>query len=148
MNGIKKSTIERAKENGVIERMNVLLSAAYLLNSEISLIMARCESMLERNGLLLGRIKTLTNRLNVAFDQYCREFSSMILTDESKQGYYEDVSEFDDLFFAWNALPKEWHEGDKQYIDNPKDIIIKTNAPQEITDNLSNDEKDLNTESL
>lgn len=130
MNGIKKSTIERAKENGVIERMNVLLSAAYLLNSETSLIMARCETMLARNGLLLGRLKMLTNRLNGAFDQYCREFSSMILTDESKQGYIKDVTEFDDLFFMWNALPKEWQEGDKQYIVRPKDILIKANAPQ------------------
>jgi len=130
MNGIKKSTIERAKENGVIERMNVLLSAAYLLNSETSLIMARCETMLARNGLLLGRLKMLTNRLNGAFDQYCREFSSMILTNESKQGYIKDVTEFDDLFFMWNALPKEWQEGDKQYIVRPKDILIKANAPQ------------------
>ena len=130
MNGIKKSTIERAKDNGVIERMNILLSAAYLLNSETSLIMARCETMLARNGLLLGRLKMLTNRLNGAFDQYCREFSSMILTDESKQGYIKDVTEFDDLFFMWNALPKEWQEGDKQYIVRPKDILIKANAPQ------------------
>lgn len=130
MNGIKKSTIERAKDNGVIERMNILLSAAYLLNSETSLIMARCETMLARNGLLLGRIKMLTNRLNGAFDQYCKEFSSMILTDESKQGYIKDITEFDDLFFMWNALPKDWQEGDKQYIVRPKDILIKANAPQ------------------
>lgn len=130
MNGIKKSTIERAKENGVIERMNVLLSAAYLLNSEASLVLARCETMLERNGLLLGRLKMLTNRLNGAFDQYCKEFSSMILTDESKQGFITDIDEFDELFFMWNAIPREWHEGDKQYIIRPKDILIKANAPQ------------------
>lgn len=139
MNGIKKSTIERAKENGVIERMNVLLSAAYLLNSEASLVLARCETMLERNGLLLGRLKMLTNRLNGAFDQYCKEFSSMILTDESKQGFITDIDEFDELFFAWNAIPREWHEGDKQYIVRPKDILIKANAPKikerEDTDN-------------
>lgn len=130
MNGIKKSVIERAKENGVIERMNVLLSAAYLLNSEASLVMARCETLLQRNGLLLGRLKMLTNRLNGAFDMYCREFADMIKTDESKQGYISDITEFDDLFFMWNALPKEWHEGDKQYIERPKDILIKANAPQ------------------
>lgn len=130
MNGIKKITIERAKENGVIERMNVLLSAAYLLNSEASLVMARCETLLQRNGLLLGRLKMLTNRLNGAFDMYCREFASMIKTDESKQGYISDITEFDDLFFLWNALPKGWHEGDKQYIERPQDILIKANAPQ------------------
>lgn len=139
MNGIKKSVIERAKENGVIERMNILLSAAYLLNSEASLVLARCETMLERNGLLLGRLKMLTNRLNGAFDQYCKEFSSMILTDESKQGFITDIDEFDDLFFMWNAIPREWHEGDRQYIIRPKDILIKSNAPQikerEDTDN-------------
>lgn len=139
MNGIKKSVIERAKENGVIERMNILLSAAYLLNSEASLVLARCETMLERNGLLLGRLKMLTNRLNGAFDQYCKEFSSMILTDESKQGFIKDIDEFDELFFMWNAIPREWHNGDKQYIVRPKDILIKSNAPQikeqENTDN-------------
>ena len=129
MNGLKKSAIDRAKENGVIERMNILLSAAYLLNSEASLVMARCETMLERNGLLLGRLKWLTNHLNGAFDMYCREFREMIITEASKDGYIKDVSEFDDLFFAWNALPKEWHEGDEQYIERPQDIIIRANAP-------------------
>ena len=28
------------------------------------------------------------------------------------------------------TLPKEWQEGDKQYIVRPKDILIKANAPQ------------------
>lgn len=129
MNGIKKSAIDRARENGVIERMNILLSAAYLLNSEASLVMARCEATLARNGLLLGRLKWLTNNLNGAFDLYCREFREMIISEASKDGYIKDVSEFDDLFFTWNALPKDWHEGDEQYIERPKDIIIKANAP-------------------
>lgn len=129
MNGIKKSAIDRARENGVIERMNVLLSAAYLLNSEASIVMARCEDTLARNGLLLGRLKWLTNNLNGAFDLYCREFREMIISEASKDGYIKDVSEFDDLFFTWNALPKDWHEGDAQYIERPKDIIIKANAP-------------------
>lgn len=129
--------IERAKENGVIERMNILLSAAYLLYSETSLVMARCETMLERNGLLLGRLKWLTNHLNGAFDLYCREFASMIKTDASKQGYVQDITEFDELFFTRNALPKDWHEGDKQYIERPKDILIKANVTP-TTDNPNN----------
>lgn len=125
MNGLKKSAIDRAKELGVVDRMNTLLSAAYLLNSEASLMTARVEALLARHGLLLGRMKQLTNHLNQSFDRYCREFADLILTEDSRKGYMEDVSEFDDFFLAYTSIPKEWHYGEPQNVELEKDVVIR-----------------------
>ena len=131
MNGVKKAAIERAKELGVVDRMNVLLSAAYLLNSEASLMTARVETLLARHGLLLGRLKQLTNHLNQSFDRYCREFADLILTEDSRNGYMEDISEFDDFFLAYTSIPKEWKYGEPPYKDIEKDITIRAKKPKQ-----------------
>ena len=137
MNGLKKSAIERAKELGVVDRMNTLLSAAYLLNSEASLLTARVETLLARNGLLLGRLKQLTNHLNQSFDRYCREFADLIITEDSRNGYMEDISEFDDFFLAYTSIPKEWHYGDPQNVEIDQDIVLRAKKPK--TEEKTND---------
>lgn len=123
--GIKKELIERAKADGVIKRIDILLSGAYMLNSEASMMSAMAETLLERYGLKQGRLKWLANHLQGSLDAYCREFASMISTTKTKEGWMKDVSELHDLFFTWQSIPKEWKPGDPQWTDNKEDIIIK-----------------------
>ena len=52
-----KTVVERAKANGSIDRASLLLSAAYLLNSEASNLVEEAGDILRANGLLLGELK-------------------------------------------------------------------------------------------
>ena len=66
----KKAIIDKAKENGVLERVSMLLSAAYLLNSESSVLVEEASDVLNRNGMRMGEIKMFHQRFTKSADMY------------------------------------------------------------------------------
>lgn len=57
----KEIFIKNAIENGSVERMNILLSAAHILNCLANQYAEEASDLMLENGLLLGRLKMLHN---------------------------------------------------------------------------------------
>lgn len=53
--------IKRAIANGSVERLNILLSAAHILNCAANQYAEEAADLMAENGLLLGRLKQLHN---------------------------------------------------------------------------------------
>lgn len=59
----RKQLIDAAIANGSIDRMNMLLSAAHLLNCEANSLVEEASDLMAENGLLLGDLKSSTTTL-------------------------------------------------------------------------------------
>lgn len=57
----KKKIIDAAIANGSIDRLNMLLSAAHLLNCEANNLVEEASDLMAENSLLLGDLKKLHN---------------------------------------------------------------------------------------
>ena len=104
----KKNLIERAKANGSIQRLNILLSAAHILNCESNSFLQEAAELMEQNGLMLGRLKQLHNSFIKSADNYFKEFASMVDTEESKMDMFNDMDSFDTIFRKWSKVEKNW----------------------------------------
>lgn len=96
----KEILIKKAIENGSVERLNILLSAAHILNCAANLM--------EENGLLLGRLKQLHNNFIKSADMYFREFADMVFNDQTKMAMFQDMESFDKVFREWSKIEKDW----------------------------------------
>lgn len=104
----KKILIEAAEKDGSIERMNMLLSAAYLLNSEANNLVEEASEVMEAKGLLLGNLKKLHNDFIRCADRYFNEFSTLIVTHKSKMDMFKDLEDFDKAFRKWAKVSSDW----------------------------------------
>lgn len=104
----KKQLIERAKANGSINRMNMLLSAAQILSCTANQYAEEAADLMERNGLMIGRLKSFHNQFLKAADNYFKEFASMVTEEESKMDMFSDMEGFDELFRKWSKIDKDW----------------------------------------
>ena len=102
----KKTLIEIAKENGSIDRMNQLFSAIQILNSQANSLAEECADLMQRNGLLLGRLKQSHNNFVKAAANYFREFSLCIFADQRKMDMFNDMDSFADVFYRWSQLER------------------------------------------
>lgn len=100
----KKAIIDKAKENGVLERVSMLLSAAYLLNSESSMLVEEASDVLSRNGMRMGEIKMFHQRFTKSADMYFNCFATMIKAAGQENAYFKDFDEFDKVFRKWAKL--------------------------------------------
>lgn len=57
----KKKIIDAAIANSSIDRLNMLLSAAHLLNCEANNLVEEASDLMAENSLLLGDLKKLHN---------------------------------------------------------------------------------------
>lgn len=73
----KKNLIEAAVKSGAMDRMNLLLSAAHLLNCEANMLFEEASDIMAQSGLLLGDLKKLHNNFVKGADRYFKEFSTM-----------------------------------------------------------------------
>ena len=108
-----KTVVERAKANGSIDRASLLLSAAYLLNSEASNLVEEAGDILRANGLLLGELKKLQNAFTKAADRYFSDFASMIGESGKEKEYFSDLEDFDRSFRRWAKIDVEPSNVDK-----------------------------------
>lgn len=99
-----KEIIERARRNGSIDRASLLLSAAYLLNTEASNIVEEASDLLKENGMLLGELRRLHNAFTRSADMYFRCFADMIRESGQGDAYFKDLEEFDRFFRKWAKL--------------------------------------------
>lgn len=110
----KKSLIDKAKDNGSMDRINMLLSAAHILNCTSNQYAEEAAGILEMNGLMIGRLKLLHNNFLRAADNYFSEFASMVNDEEKKMNMFTDMEEFDEAFRKWARIEKEWKPKEKE----------------------------------
>lgn len=102
----KQALIDRAKENGSIDRMNTLFSAMQILNAQANMFAEECADLLLGNGLLMGRLKQLHNHFVKAADNYFKEFASCVFDDEKKMDMFNDMDSFAEVFYRWSQIEK------------------------------------------
>lgn len=100
--------IKNAIANGSIERLNILLSAAHILNCTANQFAEEAADLMEKNGLMLGRLKQLHNNFIKSADMYFREFASMVFDEERKMNMFSDMDSFEEVFRNWAKIEKEW----------------------------------------
>ncbi|WP_270409262.1 hypothetical protein [Bacteroides fragilis] len=88
----KKQLIETAVKDGSIDRMNMLLSAAHLLNCEANSLIEEASDV--------DFVKCA--------DRYFREFATLVTTDKSKMDMFGDLDGFDKSFREWAKVPADW----------------------------------------
>lgn len=91
----RKQLIDAAIANGSIDRMNMLLSAAHLLNCEANSLVEEASDLMTENGLLLGNLKKLHNDFVRVADKYFKEFATLVTTDTTKMDMFSDLDGFD-----------------------------------------------------
>ena len=100
--------IKNAIANGSIERLNILLSAAHILNCAANQYAEEAADLMAENGLLLGRLKQLHNNFIRSADMYFREFAGMVFNDQTKMAMFSDMESFDKVFREWSKIEKDW----------------------------------------
>lgn len=123
MINVKKKAVDKALQIGVIDRLNTLLSGAYLLNSVASVLIGKSEVLLEGHGLMMGELKFLHNNVNRAMDKYTRDFASLS-KKEKQRDWMRDVDALYDLFMRWQNIPMQWEPGEPYFTENPQPILI------------------------
>lgn len=104
----KEILIKKAIENGSVERLNILLSAAHILNCAANQYAEEAADLMAENGLLLGRLKWLHNNFIKSADMYFREFAGMVFNENSKMAMFQDMESFDKVFREWSKIEKDW----------------------------------------
>lgn len=104
----KKELIEAAVADGSMERMNMLLSAAHLLNCEANSLIEEASDVMAAKGLLLGDLKKLHNDFVRCADRYFKEFATLITSDKCKMDMFDDLEGFDKAFREWAKVPSDW----------------------------------------
>ena len=104
----KEILIKKAIENGSVERLNILISAAHILNCAANQYAEEAADLMEENGLLLGRLKQLHNNFIKSADLYFREFADMVFNDQTKMAMFQDMESFDKVFREWSKIEKDW----------------------------------------
>lgn len=104
----KEILIKNAIENGSVERLNILLSAAHILNCAANQYAEEAADLMAENGLLLGRLKQLHNNFIKSADMYFREFAGMVFNDQTKMAMFTDMESFDKVFREWSKIEKDW----------------------------------------
>lgn len=103
-----KQLLEAAKRDGTLERLNQLLSASQILLAEANNLIEEASDVIAAHGLMMGDLKQLHNRFTKAADNYFREFSTMVVKEETKMDMFGDIDTFDDSFRQWAKVPKGW----------------------------------------
>lgn len=104
----KKDLIDAAIADGSMERMNMLLSAAHLLNCEANSLIEESSEIMVAKGLLLGDLKKLHNDFVRVADKYFKEFATLVTTDAAKMDMFSDLEGFDSAFREWAKVPNDW----------------------------------------
>ena len=105
---VRDEDIDAAISNGNIDRMNMLLSAAHLLNCEANNLVEEASDLMAENGLLLGDLKKLHNDFVRVADKYLKEFATLVTTDTAKMDMFSDLDGFDKSFRKWAKVPSDW----------------------------------------
>ncbi len=109
-----KKIVDRAFENGTIDKVGRLLSAAHILNMEADMLVDEASDTLEKAGLRIGMLKKLHSDFIKRFDRYCSEFARMIPSKEMKQNMFNDLEDFDKKFRRWAAIERKQNKDENK----------------------------------
>lgn len=99
----KKQIVERAFQNGTIDKVNQLLSAAHILNIEANNLIEWASDLLADEGLQLGTLKKYHSDFVRCADRYFSDFATLIHKDQG-MNMFKDVDEFDKIFREWAKI--------------------------------------------
>lgn len=102
----KKKLIDRARENGSIDRLNTLLSGAHILICVANSYLEEANDVMRDNGLLIGEIKKRYSNYVWNADRYFDEFAKMIVG--AKMDMFSDMESLDRVFRQWSKIDKDW----------------------------------------
>lgn len=103
----KLAVVELALQTGVLDRVSRLLSATYLLHVESLTLVDDAEELLNEHGLMMGRMITLSKKLNIAYDDFFEAFCKLIPREKIEQ-WEADYAKFDEMFRAFAELDDEF----------------------------------------
>ena len=118
----KKTLIEAAEKDGSMARLNQLLSASQILLCEANNLVEEASDLMRERGLMLGAIKQLHTRFVQSADAYFKEFSSLVIEEQSKMDMFNDMDSFDAYFRKWAKIPKGW-EPSKNYDEKTESLL-------------------------
>lgn len=103
----RKEIIEKAIQNGAMDRINQLLSANQVLMGVSSRLTDEASELLQKNGLLIGPLKKKSNDVVKAADLYFTEFGQMITEKSKAMDMHKDIDDFEFAFRRWAKLLSE-----------------------------------------
>jgi hypothetical protein len=110
---IKQRAIEAAKENGTIDKVNQMFSSVHILHCQAQSILTDIESLLKKNGLLIGDLKREHNRVMAEYDKYFVMFTGLMGKNENLI-LFKDMEDFEHVFNNWvNNVPFTWEPKNK-----------------------------------
>ena len=101
---IKNKDLEAFNNSEDAKRVNMLMSAAYLLFTEAMNITEELNDILSKRNLSVGIFKHHHRSLNKSFDIYHADFKSMIKRPEEKENFIIDFEQFDKEFRKFAKL--------------------------------------------
>lgn len=102
--------LQRAIENGMVERFNRLIAASQVLNSVTHSLIQEATEILKDNGLFTEGIAKECKTYNHAADRYFNEFKKLVDGDENAKIMFQEIDYFENWFRMWAKLkerPKE-----------------------------------------
>ena len=124
----KLAIVELALQSGVLDRASRLLSATYLLHVESLTLVDDAEELLNEHGLMMGRMITLSKKLNIAYNDFFEAFCKLIPREKVEQ-WEADYAKFDEMFRAFAELDDEFKPNveniDVAAIDKKYNVKIK-----------------------
>ena len=99
----KSQIIEKAKTDGVMDKLSRYVSAMYLLHSVSALMLNNTEEFLLDNGLIIGDVKWQIKKLNKAFDLYFEKVGSLVGKDQLGN-LTEDMLEFEKVVKSFTGI--------------------------------------------
>ena len=105
-----EENLQRAIENGTVERFNRLIAASQVLNSVTHSLIQEATEILKDNGLFTEGIVKECRTYNHAADRYFNEFKKLVDGDENAKTMFQEIDYFENWFRMWAKLkerPKE-----------------------------------------
>lgn len=102
--------LQKAIENGTVERFNRLIAASQVLNSVTHSLIQEATEILKGNGLFTEGIVKECRTYNHAADRYFNEFKKLVDGDENAKTMFQEIDYFENWFRMWAKLkerPKE-----------------------------------------
>lgn len=98
-----------------MKRVNILISAAHILNCTTNSYLEASADILEKNGMMIGEVKKMHNAFVKCADRYFREFAMMIDSNNAGMDMFEDMESFDKVFRHWAKIEEEWEPIEVEY---------------------------------
>lgn len=130
---LRNAYIEVAIQTGAIERVTKLMSAVYLLISHSAVLVDDIKDILESHKLQPGRLKNLSKKLENAHEEYFREYSRMV-SSEQTVNWAEDLTNFGEVFSQFTGIPVEWEPATEKVnieeIENKYSVKLSINQAE------------------